>query len=58
MKKVPGTQQELDKTGVKIKIEDFNQVQLISQSIPNTYARLKQHPAGPEQVQITWLKVR
>ncbi len=51
MKKVPGTQQELDKMGVKIKIEQFKSGAINKPvSIPNTYERLKQHPAGPEQI--------
>ncbi|HCV0706279.1 TPA: YfcC family protein [Staphylococcus aureus] len=51
VKKVPGTQQELDKMGVKIKIEQFKSGAINKPvSIPNTYERLKQHPAGPEQI--------
>ncbi|MGT2333858.1 hypothetical protein ACVPOY_08925 [Staphylococcus aureus] len=42
MKKVPGTQQELDKMGVKIKIEQFKSGAINKPvSIPNTYERLK-----------------
>ncbi len=31
VKKVPGTQQELDKMGLKLRLNNLNQVQLISQ---------------------------
>ncbi len=42
VKKVPGTQQELDKMGVKIKIEQFKSGAINKPvSIPNTYERLK-----------------
>ena len=50
VKKVPGTQKELDRLGVKIKIEQFKSGAINkSVSIPNTYERLKQHPAGLDQ---------
>ncbi|WP_203638012.1 YfcC family protein [Levilactobacillus wangkuiensis] len=45
--KVPATQQELDKLGVKIKIKKFTSGGITQAvSIPNTYHRLKQRPAG------------
>lgn len=43
---VPATQHELDKLGVKIKISQFKSGGITQAvSIPNTYRRLKQHPA-------------
>ena len=45
---VPATQKELDKLGVKIDIKQFTSGGINQAvSIPNTYQRLKQHPAGP-----------
>ncbi len=51
VKKVPATQQQLDKMGVKIKIEQFKSGAINKPvSIPNTYERLKQKPAGPSEI--------
>lgn len=51
IKKVPGTQEELDKMGVKINIEQFESGAINKPiSIPDTYERLKQNPAGPDQI--------
>ncbi|KRN75245.1 hypothetical protein IV73_GL000403 [Weissella kandleri] len=45
--KVPATQQELDKLGVKIDINQFTSGGITQEiSIPNTYNRLKQRPAS------------
>ncbi|WP_268913951.1 YfcC family protein [Lentilactobacillus sp. SPB1-3] len=45
---VSATQKELDKLGVKIDIKQFTSGGINQAvSIPNTYQRLKQHPAGP-----------
>ncbi|MBA1435123.1 YfcC family protein [Bombilactobacillus bombi] len=47
VKKVPATQRELNKLGVKIDIKQFKTGGITSAiSIPNTYQRLKQRPAG------------
>jgi uncharacterized ion transporter superfamily protein YfcC len=49
--KVPATQKELDRLGVKIKIEKFTSGGITQEiSIPNTYQRLKQHPAGVDKI--------
>lgn len=57
VKKVPGTQKELDKMGVKIKIEQFKSGAINKPvSIPNTYERLKQHPAGLDQITSSMVK--
>ena len=57
VKKVPGTQKELDRLGVKIKIEQFKSGAINkSVSIPNTYERLKQHPAGLDQITSSMVK--
>ena len=49
--KVPATQQELNKLGVKIKINQFTLGSINKPiSIPNTYQRLKQHPASIFQI--------
>lgn len=46
-KKVPATQKQLDKLGVKIDIDQFRSGGITeSISIPNTYRKLKQKPAG------------
>ncbi|NLR09394.1 MULTISPECIES: YfcC family protein [Lactobacillaceae] len=45
--KVAATQEQLDKLGVKIQIGEFTSGGITQAvSIPNTYQRLKQHPAG------------
>jgi uncharacterized ion transporter superfamily protein YfcC len=45
--KVPATQEQLDKLGVKINIKEFTSGGITQEvSIPNTYHRLKQRPAG------------
>ncbi|WP_404819711.1 YfcC family protein [Levilactobacillus fuyuanensis] len=45
--KVAATQEQLDKLGVKIQIKEFTSGGITQAvSIPNTYQRLKQHPAG------------
>lgn len=44
---IPSTQKELDKLGVKINIHQFTSGGITQAvSVPNTYKRLKQHPAG------------
>lgn len=44
---IPSTQKELDKLGVKIDIHQFTSGGITQAiSVPNTYKRLKQHPAG------------
>lgn len=49
--KVPATQRELDKLGVKIEIKQFTSGGInAAVSIPNTYQRLKQRPAGIDAV--------
>ncbi|WP_129045330.1 YfcC family protein [Companilactobacillus metriopterae] len=49
--KVPATQKELDKLGVKIDIKQFKSGSISSAvSVPNTYERLKQHPAGIQAI--------
>ncbi len=51
VEKVPATQKELDKLGVKINIQKFTSGSINQEiSIPNTYERLKQHPAGVDQI--------
>lgn len=48
---VPGTQEELDKLGVKIEIDQFASGAINKAvSIPNTYERLEQNPAGPGDI--------
>ncbi|KIP00051.1 Arginine/ornithine antiporter ArcD [Levilactobacillus brevis] len=45
--RVPATQKELDRLGVKINIEQFTSGGISEAvSIPNTYQRLKQRPAS------------
>ncbi|WP_042357583.1 YfcC family protein [Bacillus rubiinfantis] len=45
---VPATQEQLDKLGVKIHIKQFTSGGITKPvSIPNTYQKLKQNPAGP-----------
>lgn len=49
--KVPSTQKELDKLGVKIKISEFKSGGITQAvSIPNTYQKLKQNPAGVGEI--------
>ncbi|CUS25439.1 Putative citrulline/ornithine antiporter [Paucilactobacillus oligofermentans DSM 15707 = LMG 22743] len=49
--KVPATQQQLDKLGVKIDIKQFTSGGITDPiSIPNTYQRLKQRPASAAAV--------
>ncbi|MFT8749012.1 YfcC family protein [Liquorilactobacillus nagelii] len=49
--KVPSTQKELDKLGVKIKINEFKSGGITQAvSIPNTYQKLKQNPAGVGEI--------
>ncbi|RZH89647.1 YfcC family protein, partial [Staphylococcus aureus] len=51
IKKVPATQKELDKMGVKIQIEQFKSGAINKPvSIPDTYERLDQNPAGPGEI--------
>ncbi len=48
---VPGTQEQLDKLGVKIDVNQFKSGAINKPiSIPGTYERLKQKPAGPDQI--------
>ena len=48
---------ELDRLGVKIKIEQFKSGAINKPvSIPNTYERLKQHPAGLDQITSSMVK--
>lgn len=49
--KAPATQKELTKLGVKIDIQQFTSGGITQEiSIPNTYQRLKQHPAGLDKI--------
>ncbi len=49
--KVPATQKKLNKLGVKIDIKKFTSGGITQEiSIPNTYQRLKQHPASITKV--------
>jgi len=51
VKMVPGTQEQLDKIGVKINIEQFKSGAINKPiSIPDTYERLDQNPAGLDQI--------
>lgn len=51
VKKVPATQNQLDKLHVKIDIKQFTSGGITAAvSIPNTYQRLKQNPAGPSDI--------
>lgn len=51
VKNIPSTQEELDKLGVKIDIKQFTSGGISKPvSVPNTYQRLKQNPAGPEAI--------
>ncbi|MGO3725144.1 YfcC family protein [Staphylococcus carnosus] len=51
VKMVPGTQEQLDKIGVKIDIEQFKSGAINKPiSIPDTYERLDQNPAGLDQI--------
>lgn len=48
VKSLPSTQAELDKLGVKINIKQFTSGAITKPvSVPNTYQRLEQRPAGP-----------
>ncbi|MFD3448859.1 YfcC family protein [Microbacteriaceae bacterium 4G12] len=48
VKNIPSTQAELDKLGVKIDIKQFTSGGITKPvSVPNTYKRLEQKPAGP-----------
>ena len=48
---VPGTQDQLDKLGVKIDVNQFKSGAINKPiSIPGTYERLKQKPAGLDQI--------
>ena len=50
-KTVPGTQEQLDKLGVKIDVDQFKSGAINKPiSIPGTYERLEQKPAGPYQI--------
>lgn len=50
-KTVPGTQEQLDKLGVKIDVDQFKSGAINKPiSIPGTYERLEQKPAGPDQI--------
>ncbi|PTE69388.1 hypothetical protein BUY46_03840 [Staphylococcus devriesei] len=50
-KTVPGTQEQLDKLGVKIDVDQFKSGAINKPiSIPDTYERLEQNPAGPDQI--------
>ena len=50
-KTVDGTQEQLDKLGVKIDVNQFKSGAINKPiSIPGTYERLDQHPAGPDQI--------
>ncbi|MFB6465433.1 YfcC family protein [Cytobacillus sp. Hz8] len=51
VKSIPSTQEELDKLGVKIDVTQFTSGGITKPvSVPNTYQRLKQRPAGPEAI--------
>ncbi|MGJ7913609.1 YfcC family protein [Neobacillus sp. LXY-1] len=51
VKTIPSTQEELNKLGVKIDIKQFTSGGITKPvSVPNTYKRLKQKPAGPETI--------
>ncbi|CAM3642451.1 YfcC family protein [Mesobacillus zeae] len=51
VKSVPSTQEELDKLHVKIDIKQFTSGGITKPiSIPDTYQRLEQRPAGPEDI--------
>ncbi|RZI00667.1 YfcC family protein [Staphylococcus condimenti] len=51
VKMVPGTQEQLDKIGVKINIEQFKSGAINKPiSIPDTYEKLDQNPAGLDQI--------
>ncbi|WP_191981032.1 YfcC family protein [Levilactobacillus bambusae] len=55
--KIPSTQKELDKLGVKINIKQFTSGGITAPiSIPNTYERLEQKPAGPGAVTTSMVK--
>ena len=50
-KMVPGTQAQLDKLGVKVDVKQFESGAINKPiSIPGTYERLGQKPAGPDQI--------
>ena len=52
---VPGTQEQLDKLGVKIDVNQFKSGAINKPiSIPGTYERLKQKPAGPVKLRQVW----
>lgn len=51
VKKMPATQKTLDELGVKIDIKQFTSGGITQEvSVPKTYQKLKQHPAGPGAV--------